>query len=317
MKIIGTKVGKTNITSTYIDNTGSSDTKEFTVTAVSLASISKPENNVYTGSAWEPQPTVTAMVGGVSTILNYGTDYTLSYSNNTNVGTATVTATGIGNFTGTVQNTWNITGATITVIANDQSYTYDGSMHGYEITVETVNNQEATIKYRYASSGSYTITTTPQFKDVVNSGYDNIVYFQVTAPNHVTFEGSYHLEIYPKVVTLQWGDTNWTYDGTTHSTTCVVTNLVAGDTCTVTLTGNSITNIGSTTVTATSLSNTNYTLTGASNTSVILTVAAGLFIKLSGSWTPVRKVYKKVGTSWTLQALDVAFDTSQAYVKIN
>ena len=42
-------------------------------------------------------PTVT--LGGKT--LSSGTDYTLSYSNNTNVGTATVTVTGKGNYTGT------------------------------------------------------------------------------------------------------------------------------------------------------------------------------------------------------------------------
>ena len=315
--ILGIKVGTTHITSTYTDGTSQSDIKEFTVTSVSLASISTPEDNVYTGSAWTPYPTVTAMVGGVSTVLTYGTDYTLSYSNNTNVGTATVTATGIGNFEGTVSTTWNITSADISVTANDQAYTYDGAYHGATITVETVNNQEATIRYRYTSSGDYTITSTPQFKDVVNSGYNGMVYFQVTAPNHTTYEGSYQLVINPKVVTLQWGTTSWTYDGSEHHTTCIVSNLVSGDTCTVTLTGNSITNMGQTTVTATSLSNTNYTLDGASNTSVLLTVGAGLFVKLSGVWTPVKQVYRRVSGSWIQQDLDKAFSVAEKYVKMN
>ena len=234
VNITGIKVGRTDITSTYVDNTSRSDTKEFTVTAVSLGTISSIDSSTYTGSEICPLPTITAVVGGNTVELQNGRDYTLEYSNNINASTnqvkATVTATGIGNFTGTLTQTWDIV---------------------------------------------------------------------------------------PKIVTLQWGETSWTYDGNPHSTTCVVTNLVPGDTCTVILTGNSITNIGSTTVTATGLSNTNYTLTGASNTSVTITIAAGLFVKLSGVWTPVKKVYKKVGTSWALQDLDAAFDTSQAYVKVN
>jgi len=322
MSIIkGIKVGTTDITSTYVDNASRSDTKQIEVTAVSLTSISKPSDTVYTGFAIEPIPVVSAMVNGELTVLENGKDYDLTYSNNINVGSyATVTATGKGNFTGSVFETWNITGATISVSTEDQTYVYDGNLHGETPTITTVNNQTPTIKYRLSNSGAYTLTDTPQLKDVVNSGYagfDGTVYFQVTAPNHNTYEGSYQLEITPKTVTLSWGTRTWTYDGNPHRTTCIVTNLVSGDTCTVTLTGNSITNIGSTTVTATGLSNTNYTLEGASNTSITLTVSPGLFIKLSGTWTPVKEVYKRVSGSWVKQDMTTAFSTSEAYVKKN
>ena len=121
--------------------------------------------------------------------------------------------------------------------------------------------------------------------------------------------------ILPKVVTLQWGDTSWTYDGLPHSTTCVVTNLEPGDSCTVTLTGNSITNIGTQTVTATDLSNSNYTLTGASDISRTLTISAGLFIKQAGHWVAVKSVYQKVGGSWQQsQSFGDVFDVNSKYI---
>ena len=124
--------------------------------------------------------------------------------------------------------------------------------------------------------------------------------------------------INPKVVTLQWGDTSWTYDGSPHSTTCNVSNLVNGDSCTVTLSGNSITNIGQTTVTATGLSNTNYTLEGATNTSVILTIVAGMFVKISGIWTPVKQVYRKENGNWVYyENPGAVLSTSQMYIKKN
>ena len=313
--IKGTKVGTTDITSTYVDGGSSSDTQEFEVTAVSLSSISKPENNTYNGTYWEPVPTVTAIVDGVSTVLVKDEDFTLSYSNNRDVGTATVTATGINNFTGTVSNTWTIVGADMTVTANDQSYDYDGQFHGYPITVSTVNNQTATIRYRTTSSGEYNLTSEPQFKDVVNSGYEGTVYFKVTAPNHKDYTGTYHLEIYPLEAVLSWGTLEWTYDGNAHGTTCTVTNLISGDTCMVILSGNSITNIGQTTVTATGLSNSNYSLP--SDVTRTLIIAAGLFVKLSGIWTPVKKVYKRVSGSWVEQEITTAFSASEAYIKKN
>lgn len=40
--------------------------------------------------------------------MKNGTDYTVSYSNNTKVGTAKVTITGKGNYTGSVSKTYSI-----------------------------------------------------------------------------------------------------------------------------------------------------------------------------------------------------------------
>lgn len=318
MSIIkGTKVGKTNISSTYSDVTEqNSNSIEFTVTAISLASISTPEDNVYNGSAFCPTPVVTAIVEGNSVILVQGTDYDLSYSNNTNVGEATVTATGKGNFKGSVSSNWNITEADLTVIANDQSYTYDGSLHGTGVSVTTVGENEYTVRYRTTSSGSYNLTSAPQFRNVVNAGYNGTVYFQVTAPNHNTYEGTYQLVIYPKEATLSWGTLSWVYDGQEHHTTCVVSNLVSGDTCNVTLYNNSITNIGTVTVTARAneaLDNSNYSLPN--DVTRTLTVSPGMFVKLDGVWTPVKEVYKKVSGVWVKQSMNEAFSASEAYVK--
>ncbi len=58
----------------------------------------------YTGSAIEPQPIV--MKNGIT--LQKGRDYDLSYSNNTFVGTATVTVTGKGAYSGSVSQNFTI-----------------------------------------------------------------------------------------------------------------------------------------------------------------------------------------------------------------
>ena len=108
----------------------------------------------------------------------------------TNAGTATVYATGRGNYTGTVSSTFVIRAATISVSAPNQSFVYDGSAHGDAISVTTVNNQTATIKYGTAS-GSYTTTTVPTY---TNAG-TYTVYYQVTAQYHATKTGSYVINI--------------------------------------------------------------------------------------------------------------------------
>lgn len=60
---------------------------------------------VYDGKAKKPTVTVK---DGVA-VLKEGEDYTVTYSNNINVGTAKVTVTGKGNYTGTVAKNFNIT----------------------------------------------------------------------------------------------------------------------------------------------------------------------------------------------------------------
>ena len=61
-------------------------------------------NPIYTGAALTPKPTV--KVG--ATTLREGADYTLSHKNNTNAGTASVTVTGKGNYTGSRKATFRI-----------------------------------------------------------------------------------------------------------------------------------------------------------------------------------------------------------------
>ncbi len=156
-----------------------------------------------------------------------------------------------------------------------------------------------------------------EYSNNVNAS-TNTVKATVTATGIGNYTGtlSQTWNIVPKVVTLQWGPTSWRYDGNPHSTTCVVSNLVSGDTCTVILSGNSITNIGSTTVTATGLSNSNYKLPESGITQT-LTINPGLFVKISGNWTPVKAVYKRVSGSWVQQDMTTAFSTSGRYIKSN
>jgi len=69
------------------------DKKSISDSSISIDSIS---NQTYTGSAIAPN----VVVKDGSTTLTKGTHYTVSYSNNTNIGQATVTITGIGNYSG-------------------------------------------------------------------------------------------------------------------------------------------------------------------------------------------------------------------------
>lgn len=71
---------------------------------ISTLTFSKISNKGYTGKAIKPAVTVK----DGSKKLVKGTDYTVSYKNNTKMGTATVTITGKGNYTGTKTLTFKI-----------------------------------------------------------------------------------------------------------------------------------------------------------------------------------------------------------------
>lgn len=77
---------------------------------ISEASISVAAQN-YTGSQLTPVPTVT--LDGKS--LEFGTDFTTSYSNNVKVGTANITVTGKGDYTCSATSTFKITRGQATV----------------------------------------------------------------------------------------------------------------------------------------------------------------------------------------------------------
>lgn len=73
--------------------------------SITKATVKKIEDQFYTGQAIEPSLTIT--YAGSS--LKVNEDYTVSYKNNTEIGTATVTIQGKGNYTGVISETFQIT----------------------------------------------------------------------------------------------------------------------------------------------------------------------------------------------------------------
>lgn len=65
-------------------------------------------------------------------------------------------------------------------------------------------------------------------------------------------------KILQKEVSVEWGTLEWQYDGTVHSTTCEITNLIEGTQCEVEISNNAILDAGTKAVHAT-LTNENYT----------------------------------------------------------
>ena len=153
------------------------------IPALSRISISKASvtlsTSTYAYDGKAKTPSVTVKVNGKT--LKKDTDYTVSYSNNTKVGTATLKITGKGNYTGSVSKTYSIKNnfkkATVSGISTKaftgknitQSITvkYNGKTlkNGTDYTVSYSNSKNiGTATVKITGKGSYTGTITKTFK---------------------------------------------------------------------------------------------------------------------------------------------------------
>ena len=153
------------------------------IPALSRISISKASvtlsNSTYAYDGKAKKPGVTVKLNGKT--LKNGTDYAVSYSNNTKVGTAKVTITGKGNYTGSVSKTYSIKNnfkkATVSGISTKaftgnnitQSITVKCNgktlKNGTDYTVSYSNNKNiGTATVKITGKGSYTGTITKTFK---------------------------------------------------------------------------------------------------------------------------------------------------------
>ena len=86
--------------------------------------VTKPNDTMYNGEEQKNKPTVTDSKTGKT--LTEGKDYTLSYSKDvTNAGKVEVTITGIGNYEGTANTSYQITKRNVTLTSGTTSKVYD------------------------------------------------------------------------------------------------------------------------------------------------------------------------------------------------
>ena len=205
---------------------------------------------VYNGLEQKQSPTVT---NNKETTLVENTDYTVSYSQDaTNVGTVIVTVTGIGNYTGTVQRTYQITPKTLYVTTPSATKVYDGKAltktEGASIT-GLVNGETATLNvtgrqvevgysantyeivWGTAKSSNYTVVGTDE------EGHSTIGILTVT-------------EYADAIVVTTTGGV-FTYDGQAHGATVSVSSLPEGYTLETATSNATATDVTSEDVTAT------------------------------------------------------------------
>ena len=169
----------------------------------------------YDGTAKTPDATVKY---GDAT-LTKGVDYTITYQDNVNAGTAKVTVTGMGNYTGTVTKTFIITEAAkqepsvkelsqCTITLSKTAYTYDGKAKkpavtvkdggtvlkaGTDYTVAYQNNKNAgKAKAAITGKGNYKGTVTKTFTITVKKGTSHKAgpyQYKVTGASTVSMTG--------------------------------------------------------------------------------------------------------------------------------
>lgn len=152
----------------------------------------------YDGTAKKPP----AIVSYNGEPLREGTDYTLSYSNNTNPGTATVTVSGTGNFTSSVSRSFTISGkgiSNLNATLSEDFYLYDGDAHKPAVTVKDgdnllVSGTDYTVSYsNYINAGTATVTITGKGR---YNGTSTLSY--IIGRRHICFaEGTLSATSYP------------------------------------------------------------------------------------------------------------------------
>ncbi len=161
-----TNAGTATITITGKGNFTGTTSKTFSISARAMSdtSVANISSQTYTGNVISPLPTITYN----NKTLKKDTDYTLSYSNNINAGTATITITGKGNFTGTTSKTFSISARAMsdTSVVNVGSQTYTGNSI-LPLPTITYNNKtlkkdtDYTLSYSdNSNAGTATITIT-------------------------------------------------------------------------------------------------------------------------------------------------------------
>ena len=176
--------------------------------------VTKPADSKYDGKVHENKPTVKD--NKTDKTLVEGTDYTLAYKGDTtNVGTVTVTITGIGNYTGSHDVTYQITKRTVKLTSGSDSKTYDGTpLVKHDVTVSEdgfADGEGAT--YSYTGTQTDAGSSENTFTYALNEGMLASNYEITTANGTLTVEA---VKTEVKVEITGHTDTV-TYDGQVHS----------------------------------------------------------------------------------------------------
>ena len=263
--------GTYTVTVTGIDTYKGTPSKTWTVTpkTVTAPTITLSETSyVYDGQ--EKKPTVTVKDGDA---VIPATEYSVSYKDNVNVGTATVTITDVegGNYTVSGSTTFAISSAdgSLTPPAGISGLIYSGKA---QALITAGSSTTGTVKY--SLNGSTYSTDIPQGTDAK----DYTVYYMVEGDaNHSGIEAaSFKVTIAPKTVTVTAEDKSKVYGADDPTLTAKVEGLIGTDEVTYTLSRAKGEDVGEYAITASGdAAQGNYSVTFVNNAKLTITVVDG------------------------------------------
>ena len=176
--------------------------------------VTKPSDSKYDGEEHKNKPTVEDTK--TKATLKEGKDYELSYSEDVvNAGTVTVTVTGIGNYEGSFEVTYEITKRHVTLTSADAEKVYDGS---------ALTNDTVTVggdKFAKKEGATYNVTGMQIEKGSSKNTFTYTLNEGTLAGNYdiETFEGTLKVTAFENevVVTVKGNKDTATYDGNPHS----------------------------------------------------------------------------------------------------
>jgi hypothetical protein len=174
-------------------------------------------SQTYTGSAICPE----VVVKDEDAVLVKNTDYTVTCSDNINVGMATAMITGIGVYAGEVEKTFEITPKSIDGLefVYEKNWTYTGSAIFPDLAVKDGEKElsrviDYTAKYGFGAA---------------NAGTKKIV---VTGKGNYTGNIDLPYKIAPKEISVAWGEqTIFAYNGESQLPTATAVGLLGDDQC--------------------------------------------------------------------------------------
>ncbi len=176
--------------------------------------VTAPEGSKYDGEEHRNKPKVEDTKAKAT--LKEGKDYELSYSEDAvNAGTVTVTVTGIGNYEGSFEVTYEITKRHVTLTSADDKKVYDGS---------ALTNDTVTVggdKFAKKEGATYNVTGMQIEKGSSKNTFTYTLNEGTLAGNYdiETFEGTLTVTAFENevVVTIKGHKDTVTYDGNPHS----------------------------------------------------------------------------------------------------
>jgi hypothetical protein len=222
---------------------------------LSTASITAIPDQTYTGSAITISPTVTF---NGSTVTET-TDYTVSFTNNTNAGTASLTITGTGNYSGSKTVSFTIVKADPSITFNDITKTYGDS--DFDLTATSSSTGAFTYTIGDANVASVTGSTTT----LVGAGTTTVTVTQAADSNYESATATMTLTVNKADPTIIFADVTKTYGAAAFNLTATSSSTGAfsytiSDASVATVTGSTTTIVGAgtTSVTVSQAADDNY-----------------------------------------------------------